>query len=151
MKKFHLTTTGKQKMMKNLFKYSFSAIFVLVLIPIICTYFKVSSPMKWYIIGISPVILIIYAIRLFTSRYDLWEIQFEDDEISIYAGETAKSIKCKRHIYKSEVKNIFESKKGLTLMGYKFPSVLEVPIDIENYNELRIGLEKWTYIQAIND
>jgi uncharacterized protein YkvS len=151
MKKFHLTSAGKHKMMKNLFKYSFSAIFVLSFIPIIYIYFKVSSPIRWYVIGVSPVILIIYAIRLFTTRFDLWEIQFEDEQISIYAGETAKSIRCRRHMNKSEVKNIIESKKGLTLMGHKFPSVLEVPIDIENYNELRLELEKWTYIQVIND
>lgn len=151
MRKFYLTSTGKQKMMKNLFKYSFSSIFILLLIPIIYIYFKVSSPMRWYIIGVSPVFLIIYAIRLFTSRFDLWEIQFDDEQISIYAGETAKSVRCRRHMHKSEVKNIIESKKGLTLMGYKFPSVLEVPIDIENYNELRLELKKWTYIQVVND
>ena len=151
MKKFHLTSTGKKKMMKNLFKYSFSTIFVLLLIPLIYTYFKVSSPLRWYIIGVSPVILLIYAIRLFTSRFDLWEIQLEDEEISIYAGETAKSIRCRRHMFKSEVKNIIENQKGLTLMGHKFPAVLEVPIDVENYNELRLELRKWTYFQVRND
>jgi hypothetical protein len=151
MKKFHLTSAGKQKMMKNLFKYSFTTIFILILIPIIYIYFKVSSPIRLYIIGLSSVILILYAIRLFTSRLDLWEIQFDDEQISIYAGETAKSFRCRCHMYKSEIENIIETKKGLTLMTHKFPTVLEVPIDIENYSELRSELRKWTYIQVIND
>lgn len=143
MRKFHLTATGKAKMRNNLFKYSFSSVVVLMLIPLVVVYFKVSPPMRWVIIGVSPVFLIIYAIRILTTRYDLWEIQLEEDSIAIYAGETAKSLKCRRHITRSEVKNIFESKKGLTVLGQHFPAVIEVPVDIENYDELRSALAEW--------
>ena len=125
-----------------LFKRSFAAFCVLYMAMVLTAYWT-GSPFRLYIAGGGAVMLVAYAFRVIRTRYDLWELRLEPNTISIFAGESPRSVRCRAKMDRSQVVEIRESGSNLFLHSRSYPYRLSIPSGVEDYSQLKATLEQW--------